>query len=187
MSEEWRDVIGYEGLYQVSSFGRIRSIDRTTLRVNGTKARFKGVNRKLSETKEGYNTLSLQKNSKPRTNLAHRLVAQAFIPNLSNKATVNHIDGNKKNNHVSNLEWATQKENVIHSFNAGLVGCRKGENAHNIKLSKQDVLMIRDMRSHSRKFSKKTQPFPLSWIANCFRVSAGTIFDIEKKKSWKHI
>jgi len=103
--EEWRDVHGYEGLYHVSSLGRIKRNERfKTLRVD----------------RRGYLTVWLCKNSTQKNYKVHRLVATAFIQNPEGKKTVNHIDGNKQNNAVENLEWATHSENIIHANKTGL-------------------------------------------------------------------
>ena len=107
MEEEWRDVVGYEGLYQVSNFGRVKSLPR-----NGTVNMVRILRPNIKKT--GYINYALQKNNALKTFLAHRLVAQAFMPNPDNLPQVNHIDGDKTNNRVDNLEWCTQLENIRH-------------------------------------------------------------------------
>ena len=101
MKEIWKDVEGYEGLYQVSNLGRVKRI--TTGRVL-----------KPLKHSNGYLMVKLSKNSIVYTKTIHSLVAQAFIPNPENKPEINHIDENKTNNNVSNLEWMTRKENINH-------------------------------------------------------------------------
>ena len=101
MIEEWKDVKGYEGLYQVSSLGGVKRV--TTGRI------LKGC-----KNSKGYLLVNLYKNSIVSNNTIHRLVAEAFIPNPDNKPQVNHIDEDKTNNKVSNLEWMTAKENINH-------------------------------------------------------------------------
>ena len=122
VNEEWRDVSGYEGLYQVSNLGRVRSLDRW--RKNGS-GEYKQKGRILNQgdTTTGYKQIVLNKDKKRKTLKVHRLVAIAFIPNPENKPNVNHIDGNPHNNNVENLEWCTQAENVQHAINTGLKRC----------------------------------------------------------------
>lgn len=103
MEEKWKDVPGYEGLYQVSNFGRIKNHKGAIL----------ALNKRPSNTQERY-LIKLSKNNKKRSFLVHRLVATAFIPNPEGKETVNHIDGNPLNNRSDNLEWATKSENHLH-------------------------------------------------------------------------
>lgn len=101
MKEVWKDIEGYEGLYQVSNLGRVKRV--TTGRIL-----------KSGKDKKGYLKVVLCKNNIKSAKTIHRLVAQAFIPNNENKPEVNHIDENKTNNMVSNLEWMTAKENSNH-------------------------------------------------------------------------
>ena len=106
MIEEWRPIEGYEGLYEVSSYGKDRSLDRFYYRLHKGKV--------LSPTKDryGYLTVTLNCNGKSKTIKIHRLVAQAFLPNPDNLPQVNHKDEDKTNNNVDNLEWCTAKYNV---------------------------------------------------------------------------
>lgn len=119
--EEWRDIDGYVGYYQVSNKGRVRSLDRTI----NTSERFGGI-RKISgkilacSKVEGYPAVSLCKNGSENKEFVHRLVAKAFIPNPDNKPEVNHIDANRANDSVENLEWVTHLENMQHSERLGL-------------------------------------------------------------------
>lgn len=110
MTEEWRDVVGYEGLYQVSNFGRIKSLPK-----------YYFGERMLSPTDNGsgYLIVSLTKNEKRKNHYIHRIVAEAFIPNKENKPTVNHKDRDKQNNIISNLEWATFSEQIHHVVATG--------------------------------------------------------------------
>lgn len=117
MEESWKDVLGYEGCYQISSFGRLMGFPRHNWKVGGIRKWFK--------MKNGYLVYSLHKDGVHIKILVHRLVAKTFIPNPENKPEVNHLDGNKENNHVSNLEWATPSENMKHSFDTGLNDCRE--------------------------------------------------------------
>lgn len=113
--ECWKDVVGFEGLYEVSTRGRVRSIDRIIIRKNGTKLPIKG--RILPQYKKRGNSklcryqVNLSKNGKKYSKSVHRLVAMAFIPNPLNLPEVNHIDENPLNNVVWNLEWCSSEYN----------------------------------------------------------------------------
>ena len=116
--EIWKDVEGFEGLYQVSNMGRIKSLDHYAS--NGIKdILYKGriIQQSLHN---GYRIAHLCKNNKVKTVNVHRIVALAFVPNPLNEPQVNHKDGNKANNDASNLEWCSQRENVIHGIKTGL-------------------------------------------------------------------
>lgn len=137
INEIWKDVPGYEGLYQVSSKGRIKRNDRI----------------KCQQTDHGgYCTVALSKNSIQKWVLVHRIVAMAFIANPENKRTVNHIDGNKQNNNVENLEWATHSENIIHANNMGL---RKVTEAQRKAASENGKKTIDKNRIRKAVFLKK--------------------------------
>lgn len=111
MSEVWRDVPGYAGVYQVSDHGSVRSIDRMVNGRNGSTHIRKGHTLRSYRVNGGYCAVSLNNGGSQKNFLVHRLVAMAFIPNPNNYETVNHIDENKCNNTVSNLEWLTLIEN----------------------------------------------------------------------------
>lgn len=116
MSVKWADVIGYEGLYEVSTDGRVRTVQHVT---NGHVIRAKELTISVYKSQR-YARVRLYKNGKSKDLVVHRLVAEAFIPNPERKPQVNHIDGNKRNNSVSNLEWCTQAENNRHAIDNGL-------------------------------------------------------------------
>ena len=103
MEEIWKDIPGYEGLYQVSNLGRVRRVDS-------------GRILKPQKCTAGYLKISLSKKSIEKQFLVHRIVAKVFIQNQFYKPQVNHIDGDKTNNCVNNLEWCNNQENNIHSF-----------------------------------------------------------------------
>jgi len=113
MKEMWKAVKGYEGLYDVSNFGRIKSYPR-----NGTIKKERILKQTIDTT--GYFIVGLHKNNKQKKVCVHWLVADAFIPKRKGHEVINHIDGNKLNNNVTNLERCTQKHNVRESFRLGL-------------------------------------------------------------------
>ena len=114
-NEEWRDIPGYEGFYQVSNLGRVKRIKAG----HGTKS---GTVLKTVTDSNGYILVGLCKNAKQQLYLAHRLVAQAFIPNSKNKPEIDHIDGNRQNNYVNNLRWVTHKENINNPYTIKKIG-----------------------------------------------------------------
>ena len=111
MREEWRPVVGYEGLYEVSNMGKVKSLERMKWNGNGC---YKIPERILKPKKDkgGYLQVNLSKDGKDKWCTVHRLVATAFLPNLDNLPQVNHIDENKENNCVQNLEWCSRSYNI---------------------------------------------------------------------------
>lgn len=174
--EEWRDIKGYEGYYQVSNYGRVRSLDRRVYSpahnyiTKYGKILSPGINTK------GYHQIAINRNGVgKRISNVSRYVAEAFLPNAENKSQVNHIDGIKSNNKVENLEWTTCSENRFHAHRIGLIDC-KGNNARYRKLNSFQVRVIR-----------KTKGLYQIELAEIFNVTKSTISDIQKRKSWKHI
>lgn len=110
MTEEWRDIKGYEGLYQVSDQGRVKSLERRDCLGRTVKERIL----KQVLTNYGYQVVNLYAGGKPKTLKVHRLVCQAFHDNPENKPEVNHINENKTDNRACNIEWCTCKQNNNH-------------------------------------------------------------------------
>ncbi|KXL53383.1 NUMOD4 motif protein [Anaerotignum neopropionicum] len=111
MIEQWKDIKDFEGIYQVSNLGRIKSLERIVIDKKGMKKICKETIKTIHDNGKGYLNVNLWKDNKSYMRYVHRLVAQAFIPNLEDKSTVNHKDFNRSNNCVDNLEWATYSEN----------------------------------------------------------------------------
>lgn len=116
MEETWKPIEGYEGLYEVSSLGRIRRLKF----VNTHGYQDKITILKLQHRKNGYMQVILHDKERSSECLVHRLVARAFLPRVDGKEFVNHKDGNKANNRVDNLEWCTRSENMLHAYKSGL-------------------------------------------------------------------
>lgn len=122
--EIWKDIAGFDGVYQISNLGRVKSLDRVISIEYKDRAgtrKIKGKLRKPIKDKDGYLVIGLGKGNYK----IHRLVAMAFIPNTNNYPQINHIDGNKRNNAATNLEWCTNAENQNHAFKIGLKKTKK--------------------------------------------------------------
>lgn len=111
MIEQWKPIEGYEGLYEISNMGNVKSLPKC-------RGRYEGGEKILKQhrSEQGYMKVTLCKDSKVKSFRVHRLVAEAFIPNQENKVQINHIDGNKCNNNINNLEWNTGSENIKHAY-----------------------------------------------------------------------
>ena len=142
-AEIWKDVVGYEGIYQCSNIGRIKSLDHKVYHSNYKYRIQKGRIISVSKSKKGYLQVSLSKNGKRFHTGVHRIMAISFIDNPENKPQVNHIDGNKENNLLSNLEWVTNSENQIHAINGGLCSHNRGENHHMSIFSNGQIKVMR--------------------------------------------
>lgn len=111
MQEEWKDINGFEGYYQISNFGRVKSVERVVKKKNGILMKVSERIRVLSQTTDDYSYVVLAKHGKNKTFLVHRLVAETFIKNPNNLPCVNHKDENKQNDCVDNLEWCSYEYN----------------------------------------------------------------------------
>ncbi|HSH25866.1 MAG TPA: NUMOD4 domain-containing protein [Massilibacterium sp.] len=121
MAEEWKDVIDYEGLYQVSNTGKVRTVSRMIKHSRGGLRKHKQIILKQRIMPNGYHRIEvINKQGERKGVYVHRWVAQSFVKNPGDKQEVNHIDGNKSNNNANNLEWCTPKENSEHARNTGL-------------------------------------------------------------------
>ena len=174
MKENWKPIEGYEGLYEVSDFGRVKSVDHETP-VNDVLGRaytkrIKGRMRKTSKCPSGYLQVTLTRPEGTReVALVHRLVASAFVVNPEALPEVNHKDGNKTNNSATNLEWCTRIENVHHAFNV------LGKSGAHPKLSETQVRFIRSSRDSARSIAKR------------FGVSGSTVENARNGKTYKGV
>jgi hypothetical protein len=176
--ENWKDIKGYEGIYQVSDLGRVRSLDRTFKDRSGRVQKIKGKIRAQKSTNgRGYIQLSLSDGKNKSRQTLHRIVATAFIENPSGKPEINHIDGDKSNNMANNLEWCTRSENVRHCFKLGLRSS-VGENNGRSNINEDDVREI---------FRLKKAKTSVYEIAELMSVKRTLIYDVLSRRCWKHV
>ncbi|WP_018923850.1 NUMOD4 domain-containing protein [Salsuginibacillus kocurii] len=175
MEEKWKpvNVEGYQQFYQVSNLGRVKSLDRVDRRGQLRKGRVLKQNQS-----NGYYFIGLRKDGKVKQIDIHRLVALTFLNNSENKPAVNHIDGNKVNNCVTNLEWVTHKENSEHAVKTGLTNI-SGENNGAVKLTEEEVKDIANTYIDTN--------LTIQQIADKFEVSDGTVSNIVTGRGWTHL
>lgn len=160
--EIWKDIPGYEGMYQASNMGNIRSLDRTIIRSDNVSVFKAGKLLKPTLSTKGYERVRLCSVGQS----VHRLIGYTFIPNFHNKPQINHKDGNKRNNKVYNLEWCDNSENQIHALNTGLKIRPIGEINANSKLTQVEVNKIIELYNSGLKIKQicKITNNPLSRI-----------------------
>ena len=183
-SEEWSAIAGYEGVYEVSNFGRVRSLDRQIVKQNGETQFLSGKLLKLYSDRDDYLEVYLSQNSRVQSEAVHHLVARNFLPSPPGKVgselncyCLNHIDGNKHNNSSNNLEWITNAENLQHAVDCGLFNTSGMQT--NSKLTEAQVLEIWQLLKEKR-FSDRQ-------IALCFDVSTKTVQKIKYGKAWRKV
>lgn len=166
MEEVWKDIPGYEGFYQASNLGKIKSLDRNVKVKNGTWHR-KGSEMKIRLDRGGYERVCLSKNSKSNLRLVHRLVLAAF--NGVSDMTVNHIDGIKTNNKLENLEYCTSKENTNHAVGIGLIKNNALSNSREIIKDFESGLKFRDL---TKKYKTSYDSIKKVLVENGFEMKA---------------
>lgn len=174
--EMWKDIVGYEGRYQISSFGRVKGLNREI--VYGDKSKGEYHTKKesiLKSTLTGkYEMIRLEGNNSVTI---HSLVANAFLPKIDGKNYINHIDQNPLNNFYKNLEWCTQSENIVDANSKG--NGNIGEKQYSAKLTDKDVEQIRILL--------KDRSYKQVDIAKKFKVCPTTISDIKHGRKWSHV
>jgi len=160
-------IAGFEGLYEIDTDGNIYSLPKK----GGCLETI--ILKPFSDEKK-CTRIGLRKNNRRYTFLVHRLVALTFIPNPENKPQVNHIDGNKLNNDLTNLEWCTRGENIQHAYNNRLL-VKEGIKNGRAKMTEADVLNIRGDGRTSGELSR------------LYNVTRAAIRNIRNRKSWAHL
>ena len=168
--EIWKWIENYEGMYQISNYGRIKSFRRNAVKI--LKPYF---------SSQGYLAIDLMNHCKRKSVRVHILVAKAFIPNPENKPTVNHIDGHPLNCYVENLEWATYSENTKHAYRIGLETQSKGEENTSTKLTNEQVREIR------RTFISGDKEYGYRPLARKYNVGKSTIKRIINRDVYKSV
>lgn len=180
--EVWKDIDGYEGYYQVSNLGGVRSVDRIVLYKNGQKRFHAGKVIKPQMDYQGYLRVGLNVSGNFKTYRIHRLVVLNFLTNKENKDQVNHINGIKNDNRLLNLEWVTGSENIKHARKTGLIkdtnerAPKHGSLNPNSKLNETDVKNIRKLRKEG---------FKLKELSDIYQVSVVHLSNICNHKYWK--
>jgi len=168
MDEIWKEIDGFNERYWVSSSGNVKSVYKT---------RPEKILKQMTN-KCGYKSISIYDNNrKIKIATVHRLVAIAFLDNPNNKPMVNHIDANKTNNKLENLEWCTSSENIKHAYSMGLMD-NKGSKHPRAKINEKTVIAIKaDILSGMRNID----------ISGKYKVHKDTVSNIKRNKQWKHV
>jgi len=178
MEEIWKDIVGYEGMYQVSNRKRVKSLSRIVKRNDG---KIRTISERIlkQSVANGYLNVGLSKNAKLKTYTVHRLVAIAFIPNPDNLPMINHLDGDKTNNYVSNLEWCTGRENSLHAIRNGLFVAPNGINHYRATIKNQEIV---DEIKEKHKIYQDAKKYSINNLSKHYGVSRNVIRSILRYK-----
>lgn len=177
MSKEiWKEIPGYEGVHWVSDRGRIWTVFRWVAMFNGARCKYGGF-RKPGGKKKSYLWIELDRFSRGRP--VHRIVWEAFRGPIPEGKEINHRNGKKRDNRISNLEVVTHSENMKHAYDNGLIPSRKGEGNTKAKLTEKQVRKIRE------EFGKGG--VSLASLSRKYFVTTATISAVVRRESWSHL
>lgn len=189
MNEEWRNITGYEGYYQVSNLGRIKSMARKIVRTDGVEANYVEKYKIGSKNDDGYVIVKLNKLAIQKSFSIHKLVATEFINKQESleRLEVNHKDLNRENNSVENLEWVTHLENISHSANLGSYKGKDGENNGRAVYSNEDVFRIRELYDNGESIMNIVKLFYPTLDYKTRKNKWSRIKEIVDRKTFKNI
>ena len=170
--ERWKSIPGYAGCYEVSSFGQVRSVERFVTYNTGKIVKYPSVVLSQTTSRHGYNYVTLRLSGKSIKRNVHKLVIDSFVQKIPGKEYANHIDGDKTNSKISNLEWVDKRENQIHATRILRKGI--GETHSHAKLNLEQVSTIRELIPN----------ISLTDIARKFGVSLSCISSIKSGRTW---
>ncbi len=174
--EIFKDVVGYEGYYAVSNKGTVKSLERIIERSDGARSYAHPPRIMKQHISRGYQKVNLSVKGIPLTKAVHRLVALSFLDPKS-ELTVNHIDGNKLNNNLENLEFITNTENIDHAFRTGLRSSIGDENNNSTITEQTAREIIADIKNNVNP----------NKIMQSFGVTQNIVYKIKNKRTWKHL
>lgn len=175
--EEWKPIRGYEGLYEVSSFGRVKSLAKQWISgKNNFKSKPDTI--MVQVIAKGYLRLTLKNDGNQKTFIVNRIVAAHYWDNPDNLPEVNHLNGIKVDNFYKNLKWSTKSDNIIHALETGLKVPLKGEKHPNSRFKNNDIIEVRRLHKEGKNHRE---------IAEIFGVKWRMIQKIVTGKRWKHI
>ncbi|MRF37154.1 hypothetical protein GIJ44_20925 [Staphylococcus sp. KY49P] len=177
MSDEiWKGIPGYEGLYSISITGRVKRLARNRIIATSVSRPLKEKEIKTFEGKLGYIHVNLWKNGQMKQHRIHRLIMLTFTKKPQDKNVINHIDGDKSNNSLDNLEWCTNRENTIHAYKTGLAKGKKGIENSQGRLTSEEVISMRNLYATGEYTQKE--------IGEIFGISRRHAGDIVNGKKW---